>query len=48
MNMELVAQIGFAFCSLRFHGICGNAQGDLFVFPLHSFPGYPVMKLIRV
>ncbi|GHU26366.1 hypothetical protein AGMMS50256_03400 [Betaproteobacteria bacterium] len=48
MDMTLVAQIGFAFCSLRFHGICGNANSDLFVFPLHSFLGYPVMKLTRV
>lgn len=48
MNMELVAQIGFAFCSLRFHGLCGNAKSDLFIFPLHSFPGYPVMKMVRV
>ena len=48
MDLSLVAQIGFAFCSLRFHGLCGNSTGDLFIFPLHSFPGYPVMKMVRV
>jgi hypothetical protein len=48
MSMALVAQIGFAFCSLRFHGICGDSKSNLFILPLHSFPGYPVMKLCRV
>jgi hypothetical protein len=45
MQMSLVAQIGFAFSPLRCHGLCGNSKSELFIFPLHSFPGYPVMKL---
>jgi hypothetical protein len=48
MDMELVAQIGFAFSSLRFHGMCGNSRSEVFIFPLHSFPGYSLMKLAPV
>ncbi len=48
MELNLVAQLGFPFSSLRFHGICGNADSDIFVFTLHSFPGYPIMRLRRV
>jgi hypothetical protein len=46
MQMSLVAQIGFAFSPLRCHGLCGNSKSELFIFPLHSFPGYPVMRLV--
>jgi sugar lactone lactonase YvrE len=48
MEMNLAAQVGFAFSSLRCHGLCGNSRSELFMFPLHSFPGYSIMKLTRV
>ena len=47
MNMDIVAQLGFPFSSLRCHGLCGNHNHELFFFTLHSFPGYPIMKLTR-
>ncbi|MDR1828557.1 MAG: hypothetical protein LBR29_09525 [Methylobacteriaceae bacterium] len=48
LDITLVAQIGFAFSSLRFHGLCGDSAGNLFVIPLNSFPGHRLMKLTRV
>ncbi len=47
MELNIAAQLGFPFSSLRFHGLCGNGQGVLYGFSLHSFPGYPIFRLTR-
>lgn len=48
MDINLVAQLGFAFSSLRFHGMCGDSSGNLFAVTLNSFPGHRLMRLERV
>ena len=49
MDLEIAAQIGYLGSPLMFHGICGNAKSDLFVFSLfHQKFHENVLKLVRV
>ena len=48
LEFEIVAQLGYFGSPLMFHGICGNASGDLFAFSLfHQKFRENVMKLVR-
>ncbi len=48
MDFNIKAQLGYFNSDIKAHGISGNSNGDIFLFPTKANPDHQVIKLKRI